>query len=410
MIHFSSQTKALFSVQQIQSEIEKLKTLRNQGFLSLHQGGANEALWNSSFTLAEKFRNRFQKLVICGIGGSSLGFESFQQYFHFDQVIVLDNVETSTIEFRLKGLDLNQLAWTFISKSGGTIETLSTFDWMIEHYEQKQISWKDRVAVITENKASSLKNFAVQNNLPCLEVPLNVGGRYSVFSPVGLFPLFFCGVLKEQVRSGIEAALQNEKFLIQFVSELMASFERREWITSFWFYSSRCQGLGRWISQLWAESLSKAKDREGRQAPRVSTPLWMIGACDQHSLLQQWMEGERDKFVIFMKMNSPMASQKRIPKILKPRFPETALMKNKNLDELLRIEANATQKALSIQGVSTLEICLQPESLEELVEFKMLMMMSVGILGEILNLNAFDQPGVELGKVLTQQMLIDQVQ
>lgn len=403
MIDFNCSTSAsVFSPDQVQSKIDQLRNIRHQGFVDLH---LQHALWQSAQTLAGDFRKRFRKLVLCGIGGSSLGFESFQQFLHLDQVIILDNIETSTILHRLKGESLDQLGWVFISKSGGTIETLSTLDWMIDHYEQKKISWKDRLAVITENKVSSLKDFANDHALPCLDVPLNVGGRYSVFSPVGLFPLFFCGVPEAKIRKGIEAALSNDKFIAQFVSTVLQSFEREEWITSFWLYTSRGQGLGRWISQLWAESLAKQYGRDGQKAKRVSTPLWMLGACDQHSLLQQWMDGARDKFIVFIKLNP---QQKEANKLVRPRFAETQAMQNKSLDQLLRVEADATQNALKSEGISTAEICFEQQDLiEDFVEFKMLMMICVGLLGELLDLNAFDQPGVELGKKLTKQILLN---
>ena len=399
MISLSQGTVKPLAAAQIATDIETLKTARNQGFLSLH---LQSQLWRDAESLAKDFRGRFQKLVVCGIGGSSLGFESFQNFFHFDQTIVIDNVETSTIAQRLKNENLHDMAWVFISKTGGTIETLSCLDWMVEFYEHKQISWKNRIAVITENKPSSLKNFATENGLPSLEVPVNVGGRYSVFSPVGLFPLFFCGVTVDQIQAGMSAALKNEQFISHFVAEVLQSFQRQEWITSFWFYSSRCHSLGRWMSQLWAESLSKTVQWDGRPAPRVSTPLWMIGTCDQHSLLQQWMEGARDKMVVFVKLDE---AELQLPRIQNPRFPETQLMKNKSLDQLLRVEADATQSALQSQKVSTLEICLRPNSVEDLVEFKMLMMICVGILGERLNINAFNQPGVELGKTIIKKLL-----
>ncbi len=399
MISLSTKSSVSSDHAKVEREIEILKSTRHQGFLSLHQ---QDELWQSTEALAKDFQKRFHRLVVCGIGGSSLGFESFQNFFQLDQVIIVDNVEASVIFHRLRNENLAELGWVFVSKSGGTIETLSTFDWMIEWYEGQNISWKDRVAVITEDKASSLKSFASENQLPSLVVPMNVGGRFSVFSPVGLFPLFFCGVKPDQIKDGIARALKNHQFQSQFVEEMLQSFQRQEWIASFWFYSSRCQGLGRWISQLWAESLAKTQQWNGQPASRVSTPLWMIGTCDQHSLLQQWMEGAKDKMVVFIKMND---EGRQSAPIKTPRFAETQLMKNKSLDQLLRVEADATQQALSSQGISTLEICLKSDSIEDLVEFKMLMMICVGILGERLNINAFNQPGVELGKVIIRQML-----
>jgi glucose-6-phosphate isomerase len=402
MIKIVTKENSSVTIEQVTSAIDMLVNVRNQGYLSLH---SQETLWKSSMELAKSFRKKFSHLVLCGIGGSSLGFESFQHLFHFDQVIILDNVETSVIMHRLKGLSLDQLGWVFISKSGGTIETLSTLDWMIEYYESNQISWTNRIAVITESKSSSLHSFAIEHQLPRLDVPLNVGGRYSVFSPVGLFPLFFCGVSEAAIRQGIEAALNNKKFVADFVSAVLKSFERNEWITSFWLYSSKCPGLGRWISQLWAESLAKKLNRDGNQGLRVSTPLWMIGASDQHSLLQQWMDGARDKFVVFIKFNLPIETLSESNKISHPRFVETQSMKNKSLDQLLRVEADATQAALAKQGVNTIEICLSTDSIQDVAELKMLLMMSVGVLGEMLNLNAFDQPGVELGKQMAKQLL-----
>lgn len=376
-----------------------------QGFFKLLD---RPALWESSEALAQKMQKKFKRLMVVGIGGSSLGTEVFQDFFKLEQIQIIDNVDPRSFQQMMQSLTsdpakLQDTAWAFISKSGTTIETLSTLECILDVYEEKKLSWKDNLIVITENKKSTLSDFAKEHSLPQLEVPLDVGGRFSVFSPVGLFPLFFAGISPADVQQGMKAALANEELVTQLMAEFLTSFEREEWITCLWFYSSNCRALGQWFCQLWAESLAKSTTREGlAAAPRVSTPVWLKGACDQHSVLQQLMEGAKDKFILFLDFMDLGSSE---PFISKPRFPETQVLRGLSLGKLLLVESQATREALRASGVSTAHMTFEKSDAQNVVQFMMTMMLTVGGLGEALNINAFDQPGVEMGKKLAKSIL-----
>lgn len=364
-------------------------------------------LVQSTISLAESFRSRFHTLVIIGIGGSSLGPRVLQEIFETPlsthKLLFCDNVDS--IEFDkllLQISDFSKTGWVVISKSGTTIESLMSLDLIHQKYQEKNLSLFKQLAIITEKKENPLSVFAEKNNIPSLEIPLDVGGRFSVLTPVGMFPAAFLGLSIEDFMKGAEVAINNHSLIEQIVAKTLSSYQKEEWITFFWFYSSSLKYFGGWLQQLWAESLGKRTDRTGQPAPRASTPFSAIGACDQHSVLQQVMEGTPDKFVIFTRVQTAEARQHLLKESL---FPQHNFLKGKALGDLLAAEAQATSKALSEVNVSNCVLKLQnlnPTSVGELFMFWQLV---VACLGEALNINAFDQPGVELGKRLAKEIL-----
>jgi glucose-6-phosphate isomerase len=360
-------------------------------------------LWNTSIELAKKMAKKNETLVLVGIGGSAVGPLALGEIFNTKNVLVLDNVDSLQYDRVIAQVkDLETTAWVFISKSGGTIETLCTLELVIQMYKEKNLELSERAAVISENHDNSLVRWAHAEKIPTLEIPKDVGGRYSVLSPVGIFPMAFSGLNVEAFRQGAMAALKETSLATHVMAQFLQSFERNEWNTMFWFYNSHCRWLGVWLQQLWAESLGKALTREGEEAPRVSFPIWAIGACDQHSFLQQVMEGARDKFVIFFRYDSLEKS----PHVIKSsNFPETEMLKNKSMGELLKAEALATQEALEQNRVSTMTFKTKVLDESAIGFFFMFFQLVVAGLGEVLRVNAFDQPGVELGKKLAKAKL-----
>ncbi len=378
---------------------ERFLKTSTQGYLKLLE---RPQLWSTSESLALKMRQDFEQLVVVGIGGSSLGFEVFQDFFQVSNVKLLDNVDPLTFQRTIQSLNLSRTAWAFISKSGSTIETLTTLECVLDLYEEQGLKWAKNFVVITESKKSTLSQFAQDHGLATLEIPMDVGGRFSVFSPVGLFPLFFSGISREEIQKGVKSGLENKGLVVELMHQFLASFAREEWISCLWFYSSNTRALGQWFCQLWAESLAKKTNRQGLPAPRVSTPIWLKGACDQHSVLQQLMEGSRDKFILFVDF---LDLEHRSPQIQNPRFKETENLKGLSMGKLLLVESQATRQALKESGASTLHLTLAQGNVAHLCEFMMTFMLVVGGLGEALNINAFDQPGVELGKRIAKSIL-----
>jgi glucose-6-phosphate isomerase len=366
-----------------------------------------ESLWSSTESLAKKLRLQFTDLVIVGIGGSALGprviADLFSQSSKTHRLHFCDNVDPqdfSNLFFALG--DLKKTCWAIISKSGSTIETLTATDFIIQRYKKNNLNFYEHAVVVSENKENPLTTWAIQNNIPQLEIPLDVGGRFSVLSPVGMLPAAFLGLPIKGFRDGAQWSLNQKEIISQVMAQVISSYQREEWITFFWFYSSGLKNFGGWLQQLWAESLGKKWDRQGQKAPRASTPFSAIGACDQHSVLQQVMEGAKDKFVIFNRVN---ALENSADTLIKSDFSIQKIMLNKKMGQLLGTEGACTQQALMSESVSTLLIKIQDQGPESVAAYFMFWQLVVAGLGEYLKINAFDQPGVELGKRLTKESL-----
>lgn len=360
-------------------------------------------LWEQSLKIGLDLKAKFKNMVVVGIGGSSLGGRVLAQVAGAKNVFFVDNVDAVEFEnlFTCIG-DLKNVCWLFISKSGTTLETLLALEHVDQKYQEQNLSLAKQSVVVTENKVNTLSDWAKRNDVPQAEVPLDVGGRFSVLSPVGLVPAAFMGMDLAKMREGAAEARKDNALIENLMSHFMWSFRQNQWITLFWFYNSRAHSLGMWLNQLWAESLGKKSDRQGRPAPRASTPMWAIGAVDQHSVLQQVMEGAQDKFVVFHRFDDAEGGS---IKLRVSQFAETKNLQGKNMGTLLKAEAIATEEALRKSGVATL--CLKTKVLDEgsLSYYFMLFELVVAGLGEWMDINAFDQPGVELGKRLAKDLL-----
>ena len=360
-------------------------------------------LWEQSYKEGEAFYKKFKKIVIVGLGGSSLGTRVIAEVFRARQIFFLDNVDALEFETLIEQLgDLREAGWVFISKSGTTIESLCSLEFLEQIFNSEGLNLASQSLVVSENKANTLVQWAQAHKIPQCEIPVDVGGRFSVLSPVGMLPAAFLGLDLEKFRLGAASAILDEDLVAQVMAQTVQSFERGEWITLLWTYNSSLKSFGGWFQQLWAESLAKTKDRHGKPAPRVSTPMAAVGACDQHSILQQVMEGARDKFVVFLRVEESEAGSQRLQK---SQFSETKELVGRTMGELLKFEALATQEALTQSGVSTLTLktkVLDEQSLGYLFMFWQLV---VAGLGEYLQIDAFNQPGVELGKRLAKDKL-----
>lgn len=361
-------------------------------------------LWQKAGKVGVAKAGQFKKMVIVGLGGSSLGTRVIQEVFQAKNLFFVDNVDAVEFELLLKDLgDLKEVCWAFVSKSGTTIESLCALEILEQVYQNQGLRLGAHSVVISESKESSLTRWARQNQVAECEIPLDIGGRFSVLSPVGVLPAAFVGVNLDRLREGAQRARNAEDTVVQLMAQLLQSFERGEWITLLWSYNSRMKNFGLWFQQLWAESLGKAVKRDGSPAPRVSTPLCAVGASDQHSILQQVMEGAKDKFVLFQRFSD---SEGGSLKIAKAQFPETQSLQGRTMGALLGVEAQSTQEALNHNGVSTLTLHYEALNEESLGYQFMLWELVVAGLGEALGINAFDQPGVELGKVLAKKKLL----
>ncbi|NUN05129.1 MAG: glucose-6-phosphate isomerase [Bdellovibrio sp.] len=388
------------TLQQCQDSLRTFLERKDIGFPHLVQ---RIPLWDQSYKEGQSFYRKFKRIVIVGLGGSSLGTRVIAEVFRARQIFFLDNIDALEFETLIEQLgDLREVGWVFISKSGTTIESLCSLDFLEQIFSSEGLSLAAQSLVISENKQNSLVKWAEFHKVPQCEIPADVGGRFSVLSPVGMMPAAFLGLDLEKFRVGAASAILDQDLVAQVMAQAAQSFQRGEWITLLWAYSSSLKSFGGWFQQLWAESLAKTTDRQGKVAPRVSTPMAAVGACDQHSILQQVMEGARDKFVVFLRVEESEAGSQRLQK---NQFNETKELVGRTMGELLKFEALATQEALTQNGVSTLTLKTKVLDEQTLGYLFMFWQLVVAGLGEYLQIDAFNQPGVELGKRLAKDKL-----
>ncbi len=351
----------------------------------------------------------FKKIVVIGFGGSSLGTKALSYALFPEEadtkLIFLDNVDSMTIDqFLLSQTDFKDLGWLLCSKSGSTIEVLSIYEYLYSAIQERHgLSIIKNTMVITESRSNPLFDFAKKNQLLCLDVPLDIGGRFSVLTSVGLFPLGFLGLDFEKAFHGFNQGLKNKELIIKLSALLFESLKREENNFYSFMYSDRLFYWSLWLQQLWSESLSKKVTRSKQKAPINSTFVPCRGASDQHSVLQQVMQGREKKIVGFHRLE---AAEKGNFKIKESLFND-ALMLGKPIGSLLKAEVFGTQKAISEEGISTFSMVHNELNEISLVSLMTTWMMTTAVLGELMDIDAFNQPGVESGKRIARRVLSD---
>lgn len=359
----------------------------------------------ASKNLAQELNQKYSHFVLIGIGGSSMGARSICEITGKTNIHVLDNVDSAeftTIWSSIKP-HLTKTAFICVSKSGSTIEILWNYSQLENLAKTHGCNIITQSYFVSELTTNPLSNFARKHSRPLLEVPADIGGRFSVLSPVGLLIAGICGLDTTQMQQGAAAALEDKVKVAELCDSFLHSFKRDENITLFWFYNSSFRWFGNWLQQLWAESLGKRTDRNGDPAPSFSTPMIAIGSCDQHSILQQVAHGPKDKFVCFFSFHSVESSGAPVQSVL---FDEIKFMEGRNYGELIACQSKATYEALRQNGVSSEFLSVNDSNTSKSLGYLfMFFQLVVATLGEHENINAFDQPGVALGKEITLKML-----
>ncbi len=388
----------------LKAAYERLVSRSDLGFINLLK---EKSPLDPSIDRAKKLKPNVKTLCVVGIGGSHLGIEVIYQAFKLTsdiEIIFFDNVDPVVFERKINNLlDLSTTHWLVISKSGKTIETLTLTNFIEQGLRLKGQSLSPLSAtVITELKPSPLYDWAYSKGIPILALPVDLGGRFSVLSAVGMFPVSLMGFDAERFLVGARGALDEKNLVTQLATIFIHSFSDKKWITMFWSYSDRLERFGFWLQQLWSESLAKGVTCAGGAPGRVSTPVACRGANDQHSVLQQVIEGASDKLLVFTKI----AEDRKYGGALQTSmFSGLNLMNDKTMGELLFAECDATIKSVEESGVPCVGIELEDLSEESLGTLFMTFQLVIGVLGEYLGIDAYNQPGVERSKVLTSEFL-----
>ncbi len=386
----------------IYSEWEKEGKL---GFMELP--GDSELL-AETLRLADTVRGYADRMIVCGIGGSSLGLRALLSAFSItldekEKVIVADSPDSGLISELTRCMNPDRTSITVITKSGGTAETLSVF-LSLYRWIAGSANGENGITVITDPGKGDLRRLANDRKWSSLPIPSSVGGRFSVLSPVGLFPAAFAEIDVKALLQGALAVSTDfrEKGSASLAAKIAAGFLSnfsRYPVHVFFPYNDRLFDTALWFSQLWAESLGKKMDLSGKATVTGQTPLACRGPADQHSLVQLFMEGPRDKTVTIF-TTPPDSDAPRIPGGFEE-YPSLAYLEGLTPDDLRTAEASATGKALEENGIPVSYI--EMKKLDERTFGELIMSLEIAtvLVGLALDINPLNQPGVERGKVLT---------
>ena len=392
----------------------KLKARFDAKEVGFYQAPSDEALSEATKcqALAKQVLDSphgFTDCLLLGIGGSALGplsaltalKERAKSPIRFH---VMQNTDPMEWKATIASLDPARTYVACITKSGTTFETLSQF--LLALHWLGETRWKTHIVAITDPTQGDLGIWARKHEVPMLHIAPSIGGRFSIFSPVGLFPMALAGLSVPeflqgaiQIRDHVEKVAVEKNPLFTLGAELIRHFAKRP-IHVCMPYSTRLQLIGDWFVQLWAESLGK--DGKG------FTPIGALGATDQHSILQLLRDGPDDKVTGFITVDN-LGDEVVIPKPLlgseSARLPAFRILENHSLGELMRIEYRATSLVLTRR--SRPHFTLQLDRLDERSLGALYFGFSVltGFTGTLWGVNPFDQPGVEEAKIYIRESL-----
>ena len=361
--------------------------------------------------LARDLAKKQKTLVVIGIGGSDLGARAIckalaQPGKGMDVRFIGANTDPEEIAALLADVDLRNAVLNIVSKSGDTIEPMSTFlllrDKLIARVGEKK--HRGQVVATTDEKTGTLRQIADREGYRTLPVPGRIGGRFSALTPVGLFPAACAGIPVRDLVTGAKAvddefwnsAIKDNGPLIFAGLHYDAYVRRFQHISVLMPYAEALREFGFWFRQLWAESLGKKHDRADRVVHHGLTPIAALGATDQHSQVQLYNEGPADKIVTFIEV-AKFRGDFTLPNPY-PDIEGTAYMAGHSFREIIHAERKATAMALASAGRPSGTITMPavtPKTFGGLMYFFML---ATAAAGELLDVNAYDQPGVEQGK------------
>ena len=404
---------------------ENVRAHRGQGWL-----GWTELPYNQEAVIADiektaaEVRKQFDTFVVLGIGGSALGPIAVQQalnHLHYNELpaekrggprfYVEDNIDPERMAALFDVIDVKTTCFNVITKSGGTAETMSQYLLFTDALKKAMgDDWAKHIITTTGADRGNLIKLTRENGFKHFIVPDGVGGRYSEMCPVGLFPAAVCGI---DIRAMLKGAACMDKrcqsgdvwqnpALMEAVLQYIAT-ERGMNVQAVMPYADSLKYMADWFCQLWAESLGKNVTRDGKPCNVGQTPTKALGVTDQHSQLQLYTEGPYDKVITLIKVGA-FRSTVEIPHGCEE-FHDVAFLGGKTLNQLIEAERQGTEYALLKAGRMSQTItlpCVNAGTIGQLMYFFEL---TTAYEGELLNIDAFNQPGVEESKVASYAVL-----
>ena len=419
---------------EVRQIIERVESERKEGKHRYRELPHDKAMLKQVQAAVRRYAGCFDNLVVLGIGGSALGNIALQTalnpaYHNLlparsrsrlgsencrtrrgPRLFVMDNVDPMQLGSLLDvlGTGLRQTLFNVISKSGETAETAAQF-LIIRDLLTRKLGVKGltkNMLVTTDPDGGTMRDIVDAGGFDALPVPPGVGGRFSVLSAVGLFSAGMCGIKIDKLLAGAAAmgarvahpeVAQNPAAMLALL--LHAFYVRGKRLHVMMPYSYALKDLADLYRQLWAESLGKQQDLQGQPVTVGPTPIKALGATDQHSQVQLYREGPNDKVFIFLEVGK-FARDVKIPRA-KGLPDDLSYLQGQSLGKLLSAEKRATEFALVASQRPCLTIRFPVVSEETVGQFIMLWEAATTVAGGLLNINPYDQPAVQTGKVFT---------
>lgn len=347
-----------------------------------------------------------QTIIWIGIGGSGLGPKVIQEAYESPdtlEFILLDTIDPSMLSLTLRIVDFKRTLVIVASKSGDTLEPMSAFFLCFSKLrEALGERASSRVIAITDPHQGALRGFCLEHGIRMLPVPPDVGGRFSIFTSIGLLPMallrgnvdrFLVGAREFDALTKSTSLEENPAALLAGIQYLL-DMKRGYPVRVIMPYAQRIASIARWDQQLIAESLGKTETNN-------PVPLAALGTQDQHSLLQQWMAGPRRAWHIFIRERESMRLP--VPETIDPAFEH---LRGKTYGELLDACYEGTSRALTAAKRPHVTITLPTLDEYHLGQLFFLFLTEVVLLGKLYRIDPYGQPGVELGKKITKAILL----
>lgn len=417
--------KELNSVKPLcQKATQFLKENRNKGMLGWIDLPYNQKEIVKKILLSAKKIRKAEYFVVLGIGGSALGpMAMFQALCHLHhnelkrsirkspKFYVEDNVDPERISALFDIIDLDKTIFNVITKSGSTSETMSQYliisKILKDKYGEKA---KDHIITTTDAINGNLIKISQEEGYETFYVPESVGGRFSAISPVGLLPAAVLGIDIKHLLKGCadmdklcrKPNFEQNPALVSAALQYI-SMKRGKNVSVMMPYADSLKLMADWYCQLWGESLGKSKTTKGELVFVGQTPVKALGVTDQHSQVQLYVEGPFDKVVTFIGVEKfrktidiPFGCEK---------FPSVSFLSGHTLNELISAELYATEYALTKNERLNCKIILPEVNAYYLGQLMMFFMIQTAYMGSLLDIDAFNQPGVEEGKNATYALL-----
>lgn len=392
----------------LQPSLEGIEA-RGQGFYKVID---DETVLDEIEIFAAQIEGKYSDIVVCGVGGSALGPICLRDTFTHSfktatpKLHVLENIDPDFMAEAAESLDLGRTLFLITSKSGGTPETVAQYMFFKDLVSQANLDMSEHFVFVTDPETSLLHDIGEQEGIKMFFIPPSVGGRFSVQTPVGLLPAALMGIDIRDLIKGMQDMRDSfvntnidQNLPFQLACAQTASYLKEKPMNIIMPYHTKLRQFGAWCVQLIAESTGKFK-ADGSSVG--ITPIPSLGVTDQHSQVQLFAEGPNDKLVMFIGVEN-FNHEVEIPVNIDS--SKTNFLIGKTFKDLLHAEQAATAGALTENDRPNLTITIPELTPYYLGQLFMLFEGATAFWGEFFEINAFNQPGVERGKVLTREIL-----